>query len=175
MCAGPRPRQATLLASAATSVSFAMLVLAANRGFRHFGIIGGIGMLLCWVFTFALVPALLAVFERIRPVRARRPRRHPADRPPPWLATRLFAHAKRHPPRLRRCSRCWPPRSSSTQLPVAIEHNLENLGNELQGQDELLRDHDRGNGALGKLWRAPSRSSPPREAADAFCAVVRSG
>src|SRR5439155_9202030 len=58
--------RATLLASAATSVSFGVLIIAANRGFRHFGFIGGIGMLLCWVFTFALVPALLAIFEKLR-------------------------------------------------------------------------------------------------------------
>src|SRR5216684_1901836 len=59
---------ATLLASAATSVSFGVLALAGNRGFRHFGFIGGIGMLLCWAATFALAPALLSVFEKIRPV-----------------------------------------------------------------------------------------------------------
>src|SRR5205814_5686327 len=66
--------RATLLASAATSVSFGVLIIAANRGFRHFGFIGGIGMLLCWIFTFALVPALLAIFEKIRG--APRPRPH---------------------------------------------------------------------------------------------------
>src|SRR6266852_3071655 len=43
--------EATLLASAATSVSFGTLIIAANRGFRHFGIIGGMGMLLCWLGT----------------------------------------------------------------------------------------------------------------------------
>src|SRR5207249_8772177 len=58
--------RATLLASAATSVSFGVLIIAANRGFRHFGFIGGIGMLLCWVFTFLLVPALLTGYERLR-------------------------------------------------------------------------------------------------------------
>src|SRR5207253_2144401 len=58
--------EATLLASAATSVSFGTLIIAANRGFRHFGIIGGMGMLLCWMGTFLLVPALLAVYEKAR-------------------------------------------------------------------------------------------------------------
>src|SRR5438105_3299267 len=58
--------EATLLASAATSVSFGTLIIAANRGFRHFGIIGGLGMLLCWLGTFLLVPALLAVYEGFR-------------------------------------------------------------------------------------------------------------
>src|SRR2546428_7463024 len=58
--------RATVLAFAATSVSFGVLVVAANRGFRHFGFIGGIGMLLCWLCTFLLVPALLTVYERLR-------------------------------------------------------------------------------------------------------------
>src|SRR5207237_520810 len=58
--------QATLLASMATSVSFGTLIIAANRGFRHFGIIGGMGMLLCWTGTFLIVPALLALYERAR-------------------------------------------------------------------------------------------------------------
>src|SRR3954468_7847961 len=58
--------QATLLASAGTSVSFGVLIVAANRGFRHFGFIGGIGMLLCWFCTFLMVPALLVVYERLR-------------------------------------------------------------------------------------------------------------
>src|SRR5262249_29403956 len=61
--------EATLLASAATAVSYGVLIVAANRGFRHFGFIGGIGMLLCWVCTFPLVPAGLSLWERVRPVR----------------------------------------------------------------------------------------------------------
>ncbi len=56
--------QSTLLASAASSVSFGVLIIAANRGFRHFGFIGGLGMLLCWICTFALVPALLSLWRR---------------------------------------------------------------------------------------------------------------
>src|SRR5438309_410372 len=58
--------EATLLASAATSVSFGTLIIAANRGFRHFGIIGGMGMLLCWMGTFLVVPAFLGVYAKAR-------------------------------------------------------------------------------------------------------------
>src|SRR5262249_55502681 len=76
---------ATLLASAASAVSFGVLVLAANRGFRHFGIIGGVGMLFSWAATFTLLPALLAVFEKLRPVRSDvRPGQR---RVPAWLAS----------------------------------------------------------------------------------------
>lgn len=162
--------RATLLASAATSVSFGILVLAANRGFRHFGIIGGIGMLSCWAFTFLLLPALLAVFERIRPVRAA------ADAPaspavPGWLervfarpslillgfgvvtllAAVLFVHA----------------------LPVAIERNLNNLTNQLRGQDTLLRDHDRALTALRKSISGAIALLDSPDEAEAFCAAAR--
>jgi uncharacterized protein len=171
--AAPAAAQATLLASAASSVSFAMLILAANRGFRHFGFIGGIGMLLCWAFTFALVPALLTLFERWRPVRASgAPER--VGREPAWLA-RAFSH----------------PRAIVLMFIVlavgsvvlfvrqvsspagAIELNLDNLGNELHGQEELVRDNDRGNSALGKSVAGAVALLPSREAADAFCASVR--
>ncbi len=169
--AAPVAAHATLLASAASSVSFGMLILAANRGFRHFGFIGGIGMLLCWVFTFALVPALLQLFERVRPVKADR-HPPPVERPAPrWLRV-VFSH----------------PRAIAVgfsvlaaisvalflrQLPVAIERNLADLGNERRGQTELMRDQDRGNAGLGKSVAGAVALLPSREAADAFCAEVR--
>jgi predicted RND superfamily exporter protein len=162
--------RATLLASAATSVSFGVLVVAANRGFRHFGIIGGIGMLSCWAFTFALLPALLVVFERLRPVK-------PAcDAPihftvPPWLA-RVFA------------------REISIlsgfglltltagilfvrALPVAIERNNNNLANELRGQDTLLRDHERAESSLGKSISGAIALLDSPDEAEIFCEGVR--
>src|SRR5207248_10613375 len=85
--------RATLLASAATSVSFGVLIIAANRGFRHFGFIGGIGMLLCWIFTFALVPALLAIFEKVRGA----PRQRAAPSGERWIPAlgRFFAKPRR--------------------------------------------------------------------------------
>jgi predicted RND superfamily exporter protein len=75
--------RATLLASAATSVSFGTLTIAGNRGFRDFGFIGGIGMLLCWVSTFTLLPALLYAYGRsaARPGRGRRGRRCDSSAP----------------------------------------------------------------------------------------------
>lgn len=162
--------RATLLASAATSVSFGILVLAANRGFRHFGIIGGIGMLSCWAFTFLLVPALLAAFEKLRPVKAA-PGKAASPSVPLWMewlfghsteilvgfaaltlvAGVLFLHA----------------------LPVTIERNLKNLGNEPRGHDVLVRDHERASDGLGKsISGAIALLNSPDEA-EAFCAVVR--
>lgn len=163
--------QATLLASAASSVSFAMLIFAANRGFRDFGYIGGTGMLLCWICTFLFVPAWLAVFERFWPWRGAAAKAAAAPVPGRWMR-RAFAH-----PRavvfvfvaLAAVSAALFIR----RIPDAIERNLENLTNELKGQEELVRDNTRGNEALGKSVAGAVALLPSREAADAFCAVVR--
>jgi predicted RND superfamily exporter protein len=163
--------QGTLLASTATSVSFGTLIIAANRGFRHFGFIGGIGMLLCWVFTFLLVPALLSVFEKIRPVRPT-PQAPVALRSAPPLLTRLFAR----PSAIIAVFAALQVTAVvlfMRQIPHAIEHNLENLSNELKGEDELIRDNNRAQGSLGKSIAGAIALLPSREIADEFCEVVR--
>jgi predicted RND superfamily exporter protein len=72
-------RQGTLAAALAAGVAYASLVAMQFRGFRQFGIIGGLGMLLAWVTTFLLAPSLTAWLDggrgRIRatgPVATRR-------------------------------------------------------------------------------------------------------
>jgi predicted exporter len=163
--------RATLLASAATSVSFGVLIVAANKGFRHFGFIGGIGMLLCWVFTFALVPALLSLFEKLRGPPRLRPE-GTGERLVPVLS-RFFAR----------------PRAIAAIFAVltlvaaglfirqvqrgAMERNLDNLTNELKGRKTLTDDNQRANDALGKSLAGAIALLPSREAADKFCAVVR--
>ncbi|HEU5056911.1 MAG TPA: MMPL family transporter [Kofleriaceae bacterium] len=69
----------TLTASATAAVAYLSLAVTDFRGFRHFGIIGGIGMILCWVAAFTVLPAALAELQargriRFRPpaIRARR-------------------------------------------------------------------------------------------------------
>lgn len=62
----------TLTAAAAASASFGSLVVTEFRGFRDFGLIGGLGMLICWVATFWTLPAVVAVAERIAPIDADR-------------------------------------------------------------------------------------------------------
>ncbi|MBI5546222.1 MAG: MMPL family transporter, partial [Deltaproteobacteria bacterium] len=60
----------TLAAAMTASVAYGSLIITDFRGFRHFGIIGGVGMILCWASAFTVLPALLAVAERrgwIRP------------------------------------------------------------------------------------------------------------
>jgi predicted RND superfamily exporter protein len=162
--------RATLLASAATSVSFGVLIIAANRGFRHFGFIGGIGMLLCWIFTFALVPALLALFEKVRGAPRPRPQTS-GERMLPALR-RVFSH----------------PRAITAvfggltvvaaviflrQLPTAMEHNLDNLSNELKGHQSLTEQDQRANTALGKSLAGSIALMDSRAEADAFCEVIR--
>jgi hypothetical protein len=62
---------ATLTACAAAAAAYWSLTITEFRGFRDFGLIGGVGMLLCWVATYWTMPAILVVFERIQPVEAR--------------------------------------------------------------------------------------------------------
>ncbi|HVV50324.1 MAG TPA: MMPL family transporter [Polyangia bacterium] len=50
----------TLAAALTASVSYASLLTTQFRGFRHFGVIGGVGILCCWAATFLILPAALA-------------------------------------------------------------------------------------------------------------------
>ncbi len=57
----------TLASSATAMLAYGSLIVTDFRGFKHFGIIGGYGMLLCWLSTYLFTPALLAASERISP------------------------------------------------------------------------------------------------------------
>lgn len=59
---------ATMAAAFAAALSYASLVATGFRGFRDFGVIGGLGMVLCWVATYTVLPALAVVSERMRPL-----------------------------------------------------------------------------------------------------------
>lgn len=163
--------RATLVASAASSVSFGVLVIAANRGFRHFGFIGGIGMLLCWVFTFTLVPALLAVFERIRPLRFHSGARPVQENVPPLLR-RLFSFP-------RAIAIAFGLMSAVAvvaflrHLPQTLERNLSNLTNELRGEDQLLRDNALAQASLGKSIAGALALLSSQAEAEEFCEVIR--
>jgi len=54
----------TLAAALTASVSYASLLTTQFRGFRHFGVIGGVGILCCWAATFLILPAALAVLAK---------------------------------------------------------------------------------------------------------------
>ncbi len=49
----------TLTAALTAAAAYASLVLTIFRGFRHFGIIGGVGILLCWLSAYSVLPAAL--------------------------------------------------------------------------------------------------------------------
>lgn len=58
----------TLTAGCAAAAAYGSLGVTDFRGFRDFGLIGGAGMVLCWVATFAALPSVLAVMERVCPL-----------------------------------------------------------------------------------------------------------
>lgn len=57
----------TLAGSATAMLAYGSLMLTDFRGFKHFGIISGYGMILCWVATYLFLPAMLAATEAILP------------------------------------------------------------------------------------------------------------
>jgi uncharacterized protein len=57
-------RVGTLSAALAAGVAYASLMATQFRGFRQFGIIGGIGMVLSWAFAFVCMPPLIAWLDR---------------------------------------------------------------------------------------------------------------
>ncbi|MES1172578.1 MAG: MMPL family transporter, partial [Bacteroidota bacterium] len=57
-------RTGTLSAALAAGVAYASLIAMQFRGFRQFGVIGGLGMVLCWCATFVLGPPLIAWLDR---------------------------------------------------------------------------------------------------------------
>ena len=59
---------ATMAAAFAAALSYGSLVATTVRGFRDFGVIGGLGMVLCWLATYTVLPALAAVSERWQPL-----------------------------------------------------------------------------------------------------------
>lgn len=56
--------RATAVASSAAGIAYGSLVVTDFRGFNQFGVIGGLGMALCWLATFTIMPALLMLLER---------------------------------------------------------------------------------------------------------------
>ncbi|MBI4952675.1 MAG: MMPL family transporter [Myxococcales bacterium] len=62
----------TLCAASAAAASYGSLLATEFRGFRDFGLIGSAGMVLCWIATFAALPAMLVLVERVAPIDATR-------------------------------------------------------------------------------------------------------
>jgi predicted RND superfamily exporter protein len=58
----------TFAATIAAMLAYGSLMVTDYRGFRDFGFIGALGMLLCWVAAYALLPALAVITERMSPL-----------------------------------------------------------------------------------------------------------
>ena len=59
----------TLTAAVAAAASYGSLGVTDFRAFKHFAFIGAVGMFVCWIATYAMLPAILILIERIRPFR----------------------------------------------------------------------------------------------------------
>jgi predicted exporter len=56
-------------ATMAAMLAYGSLLMTGYHGFRDFGVIGALGMLLCWIAAYGLLPALTVISERVRPLR----------------------------------------------------------------------------------------------------------
>ncbi len=59
----------TFGAAVAAAAAYGSLGLTSFLGLKHFAVIGGAGMLLCWAATYAVTPPLLVLSEHLRPLR----------------------------------------------------------------------------------------------------------
>ncbi|MFO0679999.1 MAG: MMPL family transporter [Polyangiaceae bacterium] len=57
-------RAGTLAAALAAGASYGSLVVTEFRGFKQFGIIGGLGMVMAWAVAFVLMPSLLRWLDK---------------------------------------------------------------------------------------------------------------
>ncbi len=55
----------TLAAALTAAAAYASLIITVFRGFRHFGIIGGVGILLCWISAYTVLPACLSIARQL--------------------------------------------------------------------------------------------------------------
>jgi predicted RND superfamily exporter protein len=59
----------TLAAALGAALSYGSLMVADFKGFKDFGIISSVGMVVCWVLIMLLLPAITAASERILPMK----------------------------------------------------------------------------------------------------------
>ena len=86
----------TLTAGAAAAASYGSLCVTEFRGFRDFGVIGSVGMVLCWLATYGTLPSVLAVIEKMFPMEkvVLTADGAPSTRRPPGILRRLRRFTK---------------------------------------------------------------------------------
>lgn len=58
----------TLISAITNATSFFALTMTNIKGFNQFGLIGGVGMPLCWICTYLFLPSYLSLSERMWPM-----------------------------------------------------------------------------------------------------------
>jgi predicted RND superfamily exporter protein len=61
----------TLISAVTNATSFFALTMTNIKGFSQFGLIGGVGMPLCWFCTYTFLPAYIILFERTWPMKVK--------------------------------------------------------------------------------------------------------
>ena len=79
----------TWTAALAAGLAYGSLVLTQFRGFSQFGKIGFLGMILCWVSAFTVLPAVLTFFEKIRPFHPKRKVRQRVAETNAWVVKKF--------------------------------------------------------------------------------------
>lgn len=64
--------RATITSALTTSGAFSVLALTKIKGFSQFGIIGGVGMIMCWLTTYIFLPSLINLTERFLPLNVKK-------------------------------------------------------------------------------------------------------
>lgn len=86
---------ATLIASATTTVSFACLLYTQNKGLSQFAFIGGIGVAICWITAFSLLPVFLYIFEsKLTPIKTVHPLKKYIQSKGTFLGNNITHHPK---------------------------------------------------------------------------------
>jgi len=60
--------RATFIAAFGTAVSFFALSFSENLSFKQFGFIAGTGIMIIWLVSILVLPAMIVAFEKIRPL-----------------------------------------------------------------------------------------------------------
>jgi predicted RND superfamily exporter protein len=61
----------TLISALTNATSFVALTMTNIKGFSQFGMIGGVGMPLCWLCAYLFLPAYMSLSERVFPLKSR--------------------------------------------------------------------------------------------------------